>query len=223
MEVGRSELKTYRAADPKKDPSEVAEERRRKLRRSWGLIVLVIALVAVVLSNLPQSSTTSSKQADMKAMMSQVHFDLLGCNQALLDAFDALQAVQNHTAKNLKTADTILSQDLAECTIVNSDLNNLASYVPTGDLIRLNVQPALNDYYNWAFPNASAIISYITDLTKYPNDPIYIAKIKSRFQVMAYDLRSANSVIASACNQIHLAPISITLFSLKDVPKGVLS
>ncbi len=214
-------MKTFREADQRKDPSEVAEERRKKLRRNWGFIVLAIALIAIILSNLPQASTTSSKQADMKTMMSQIHFDLLGCNQAVLDAFDALQAVQNHTATNLKTADTILSQDLAECTIVNSDLNNLADYVPTGDLIRLNVQPALNDYYNWAFPNASAIISYVTDLTKYPNDPIYIAKIKSRFQVMAYDLRTANSVIAAACNEIHLTPISISLFSLKSIPKGV--
>jgi hypothetical protein len=216
-------VKTYRSDEQRRDPAQVAEERRKKLRRNWGFIVLAILLVAIILSNLPQASTTSSKQADMKTMMSQVHFDLLGCNQAVLDAFDALQAVQNHTATNLKTADTILSQDLAQCTIVNSDLNNLADYVPTGDLIRLDVQPALNDYYNWAFPNASAVISYITDLTKSPHNPLYVSKIKSRFQIMAYDLKAANSVIATACNEIHMAPISISLFSLKDVPNGLLN
>lgn len=155
-------------------------------------------------------------------MMSQVKFDLLGCNTALGDAFDALQAVQNHTASSVAQADTIISQDLAQCTIVNSDLNNLASYVPTGDMIRLNVQPALNDYYNWAFPNASAIISYITDLTKNPGNAGYYSDIKNRFAIMAYDMRAANAVIGNACKQIGMAPIAIHLYGISDVPSGLL-
>lgn len=209
-------------AERANDPLLAEEDRQRKTRRNWGALIVGVFLVLMVVTNLPRATTLSAKQADFHAFVTQVHNDLLGCNTAITDAFDALQAVENHTAKSMKTANTILAQDQAECTIINSDLLDLAEANPPSTLIRLGVQRAINGYYAWAFPNADALIAYVTSLAHDTSNVKLKLDIRGRLVNMATQLNVANTRMTRIANSLGTSFTPLRLFHLAEVPNGLI-
>ena len=208
--------------DRSRDPLLAEEDRQRKTRRSWAILIVVVFVVLLIVTNLPRTATLSGKQAQFTALRTEVSNDLLGCNTAIRDAFDALQAVRNHVSKYEKTVGAIFSQDQAECTIINSDLLDLVEANPPAVLARLGVQPGLNHYYKWAFPNADALIAYSNSLAQNLSSQKLKLDILGRFNSMAKNLTLANNEFASVASKLHMKYVPIRLYGVSNVPKGLI-
>lgn len=205
------------------DPILAEEERKRKTRRSWAILVVVVFIVAMIVTNLPRTATLSDTQKSFVALQTEVKNDLLGCNTALRDAFAALQAVETKVSKYQNTVKAIFTQDQSECTIINADLLDLVQANPPTSLERIGVQPGLNAYYAWAFPNADAVIAYSNQLAQHLHDQALINDVRGRFDKMASSLSRANAAFAQVATKLHMSFKPLKLYNLSDVPKGLLS
>jgi hypothetical protein len=205
------------------DPLLAEEARRRKTIRSWGVVVAIVFVVAIIFTNIPRATTNADRRVQLRSEVTQINNDLLGCNTAIRDAFDALQAIESNPAKNAKIGATLLSQDQAECTVVNSDILSLVESTPPNAMIKLNISPVINDYYRWAFPNADALIAYVTSFAKDRSSVKLRNDILGRFASMQKNLTIGNDSIEKIAKSIGMNVSPLRYYNLSNVPKGVLT
>ena len=174
--------------------------RRRTLYLALGVLAVVIGSVAF---DIGHSATRADRASDLRALASQVKSDLASCNASLNDSFSAYTAVLNGRHDELSAAEGIIRGDAPECTPVeNSDLYDLATLEATPSLRAYNLQPAMIQFGEWAYPDANGVMTDLAKLLSDPTSATAKADAVSRLAQMTQLSRSAEGSFGSAATRL---------------------
>jgi len=176
------------------------KRRRRTLYLALGVVAVVIGSVAF---DIGHSATRADRASDLRALASEVKSDLASCNASLNDSFSAYSAVVNGRHNELSAAEGIIRGDAPECTPVeNSDLYDLATLEATPTLRAYNLQPAITQFEEWAFPNATGVMSDLEKLLGDPGSAATKADAASRLAQMTQLSRAAEGSFGAAAARL---------------------
>lgn len=191
-----------------------------KSRKRWSILLVAVAAVLVVLSDLPGKTTNAARQQDFKDFVTRINNDMLSCNASVSDTMIALNAILSHRSTQLVTAKRIMNQDEPNCSIaVNADLYDLSTLSPTNTLEKMNLDPAVRAFYDWAFPNAAALVADSYVLVGDPTNKPAAVDFRQRVKIMESLAAKGNQGLAVAAESIGLKPITVTLSSVAGAPK----
>ena len=174
--------------------------RRRTLYLTLGVLAVLIGCVAF---DVGHSATRSDRASDLRALASEVRSDLASCNSSLDDSFSAYSEVVSGRHDELSAAEGIIRGDAPECTPVeNSDLYDLATLEATPTLRAYNLQPALIQFEEWAYPNATAVMTDLAQLLSDPTSPNAKADALSHLAQMGQLSRAAEQSFGSAATKL---------------------
>jgi hypothetical protein len=168
--------------------------RSRYLALGVGLFVL-----GSVVFNLGFSTTRADRAADLRVLVSHVASDVASCNSSVRDSLTAYTEVVAGHPSERSSAEKVVAGDEPYCTPVgNTDLYDLETLEVPGSLKAYNLQPALQDLSQWAYPTGATAMTDVGVLLAHPEDAAARTDLQSRLMRMRALDASAESAFSRA-------------------------
>jgi hypothetical protein len=120
----------------------------------WSLAVAAVLVVGVVLVSLSAKPSNAQQVSDFNSYLHDMNAAVESCAGGVTESRQAMDTV---TASTLKTAESLVSYDAANCSPANNEsLEDLTQYQVTESLAKFNLATCANDYVTWSFDAVQA-------------------------------------------------------------------
>jgi hypothetical protein len=125
-------------------------------RASLPVALIAVVLVAGVgLVSLSRKPSTAQRASDLNAFMRDMNTGVESCAGGVQESLTAMHSIEPGSG-DLKTAISLVQYNAANCNPANSQpLADLTQYQVTESLAAFHLQPIVNDFVTWSFPDAS--------------------------------------------------------------------
>lgn len=203
-------------------PKEQQAANSRKKR--WVILAVLALVVIAVLTDLPRGVTLADRQANLQLVRTTIVTDMQVCNASLSDSLTALSGILSGRSNQVATAKQIMVRAESTCTVIdNPDLYDLATLAPPTALenLSVNISKATNNYVEWAYPNAAAVIVDAQDLLKNPKDARAIADLRVRVRNMQSEEQAANLVLSTAAEDLKMTIQPLNFDGINQLPASL--
>ena len=182
-------------------------------RRSRYLAVGIgLFLLGSIVFNIGFSTNRNDRASDLRSLVSQVSSDLASCHSSVTDSFAAYDDVVNGHPGDRKKAEKVINGNQPYCTPVgNTDLYDLDTLEVPGSLRDYNLQPAVQNLGQWAYPDASNLIGDLGALLANPGDYKARTDLQSQINQMASLNDSAVATFDGAARNLRTTVDNIDL------------
>jgi hypothetical protein len=126
--------------------------RRVSLPMALAAIVLAAGVVLVSLAHKP---STAQRTSDLNAFMRDMNTSVESCAGGVRESLTAMHSIESGSG-DLKTATSLVRYNAGNCSPANNQqLADLTQYQVTESLAAFHLQPIVNDFVTWSFPDAS--------------------------------------------------------------------
>jgi hypothetical protein len=119
------------------------------------LLIAVVVAAGVVLVSLSHKPSTAQRASDLNAFMHDMNTSVESCAGGVRESLAAMHSIESGSG-DLKTAASLVQYNANNCLPANSQqLADLTQYQVTESLASFRLQPIVNDFVTWSFPDAS--------------------------------------------------------------------
>lgn len=157
-----------------------------------GAAVAVVLAVAVV-TDIPLSSTPTTRLSDATGTIKEIANDVAGCNAALGEAFTIYRGIAAGTLTKGQRAEStsILSDDANGCSYTNQSIVDLASMGLPQVSIGKNLSHIAGRALAWADPDGLQAIDDIATLLAHPHQAKAAADLRQQIHQLGVDRAAA--------------------------------
>jgi hypothetical protein len=182
--------------------SEPASGKRPWYRRTWVLVVVVLAVVAgaSVVADLPHQATTSELTTEATALVKAVDADIRTCTYSVRQSYTIYgrQQAGTLTAAQRSQVPTLLSQNEQACSFANQAVVSLGTLtVPSGPA-GPHLSAMITSVEVWMTSDAVAAMSDMQKLVAHPTDVSARRDLRAKERLLRLDRAKADRAIAAA-------------------------
>lgn len=157
-----------------------------------GGAVVVIVGVAVI-TDIPLSSTPTTRLSDASATIKEIKSDIAGCNAALGEAFTIYQRLSAGTLTKGQRAESpgILSDDANGCSYTNQSIVDLANLGLPQVSIGKDLSHIAGRALAWTDPDGLTAIYDISTLLRHPGQTKAAAGLRTQVRQLTVDRNAA--------------------------------
>ena len=182
--------------------SEPASGKRPWYRRTWLLVVVILAVVAgaSVIADLPHRATTSELATEAGTLVKSVNADIRTCTYSVHQSYTMYDRQQAGTLTAAQRAQipSLLSQNQQACSFANQAVVSLGTLtVPSGPA-GSHLSAMITSVEVWMTSDAVAAMSDMQKLIAHPSDAAAQKDLRAKEQLLRQDRATADGAVAAA-------------------------
>ena len=131
----------------------------------WMVVGGVVLVAGLVLASIPHHPSTSQRATDLRGVVQEMNTDIESCAGGVSESLTALRAIQAGTSHDVKTAVSIATLGVENCSPANSmPMDDLVQYQPPESLASFHMDQTVNDLVTWGFPDAQRVQADVATL-----------------------------------------------------------